>query len=412
MKSKLIIGMSVVVSVLMMVSICGAQQKALKMDDPVKIGYLNPFTGPSTFDTMTDVPGMQMAIEEINASGGVLGRPFKLITRDDKNNPEVAVREARDLVNNEKVFYITGCTSSAAARAVSSFMKGQKKIYVVGIAKSEKLTGEWGHRYVFRSTNNAEMEAIALAKASSKIFGPLKKVYNLSPDYEGGRSAWRTFIDNYKKDVPGATVVGDVWAKLGTQDFTSYLTAIMNSGADLFFTSFYHSDALTMLKQSIAIGLNGKIPMVGFWHGQPGVTQSFTPDFYPKKTIGGGVYAFWSVTDPEAKKFTNDIKAKYGEYPGYGASSYAFTKAMASAINKIGALDTEKVIDALEGMTMKSPVGPMEIRACDHQVMWPTYVGEIGKLPNWKFYGTKDLVVYGAEAYPSCAEIAKTRSGK
>lgn len=412
MNRKVIVFISMVLFVFMMASIGGAQQKALKMDDPIKIGYLNPFTGPSTFDTTTDVPGIQMAIEEINAAGGVLGRPFKLITRDDKSNPETAVREARDLVVNEKVFFVLGDTSSAAARAVSEYMKGQKKIYVTSIAKSEKLTGEWGHRYNFRSTNNAEMEAVALAKASVKIFGKLKKIYNLSPDYEGGHSAWRTFLEEYKKDVPDAQVVGDVWAKLGTQDFTSYLTAVQNSDAELFFTSFYHSDALTMLKQSIAIGLNGKIPMVGFWHGQPGVTQKFTADFYPKRTIGGGVYPFWALNAPGPKGFTDKVKSKYGVYPGYGASSYAFTKAMANAINKVGALDTEKVINVLEGMVTDTPVGPLELRACDHQLMWPTYVGEIGKLPGWDFYGTKDLVVYGREAYPTCAEIAKSRGGK
>ena len=409
MKRNCVFVLSVLILILSITTICAAQDNKFKSKEPIKIGYLNPFTGPSTFDTETDVPGIKLAIDEINESGGVLGRPLRLVTRDDKCNPEAAVREARDLLFNEDVFYIAGCTCSGAARAVSAFMKAEKRIFVVDIAKSEKLTADWGHRYIFRATNNAEMEAIAIAKASIEIFGPLKKIYNLSPDYEGGRAAWRSFLNSYKKEVPDVEVVGNIWAKLGTQDFTSYLTAIMNSDAELFFTSFFQSDALSMLKQSIAIGLNGKIPTIGFWHGQPGVTQKFNSEFYPKNTIGGGVFPFWSIENKGALQFKNTVKDKYGVYPGYGASSYAFTKAMANAINKVGSLDTEKIIDVLEDSIIPTPIGELKLRGCDHQLMWPTYVGMIGELEGWDFYGTKNLVSYGEEAYPTCEEIEKLR---
>lgn len=96
-------------------------------------------------------------------------------------------------------------------------------------------------------------------------------------------------------------------------------------------------------------------------------------------------------------------------YPEYAVSSYAFVKMMAKAINKVGALDTEKVINVLEGAVMDSPIGPVEIRACDHQAMWPTYVGLIGEVPGFDFYATKSLVVMGREAYRTCDEIAKLR---
>jgi len=277
----------IVMLVLLLAPIAEAQVKALDWDNPIKIGYINPFTGPATLNTATDVPGLHLAIEEINAAGGVLGRPLKIFTRDSKLSPEHALREVKDLIINEKVSWIQGVTSSAVARAVSEYMRQQKKLFVIEIAKSEKLTAEWGHRYVFRATNNAYMEAKGMAMACKQIFGPLKKIYNLSPDYEGGHAAWRTFFDSYKKLVPDAKVVGEAWPKLGTQDFTANLTAIMNSDAELMFTSFYQTDALTMLKQSIAIGLNGKIHMAGFWHGMLEVVQKYNKDFYPKKTVAG-----------------------------------------------------------------------------------------------------------------------------
>lgn len=409
MKKRIVFFVSQIVVLFMLASLAGAQQKTMKMDNPIKIGYINPLTGPATLNTMADLPGLQLAVEEINAAGGVLGRPLKIITRDTKLNPEVTLREVRDLVDNEKVFWVQGATSSAVARAVSDYMKNQKKIFVIEIAKSEKLTAEWGNRYTFRATNNAYMEAVGLAKVCRDIFGPLKKVYNISPDYEGGHSAWRDFFNAYKKLVPDAKVVGEVWPKLGNQDFTAYLTAIMNSDAELIFTSFYQTDALTMLKQSIAIGLNGKIPMAGFWHGMVDTVVKFNHDFYPKKTVGGGTFAFWALNNPESKSFVNKVKSKYNTYPGYAASGYAFVKAMAKAIEKVGALDTEKIINLLEGSTIDSPVGPVEIRACDHQVMWPSFDGLIGEIPGYDFYATQQVVKVGKEAYQTCAEIAKLR---
>jgi len=104
-----------------------AQQKGLDWDNPIKVGYLNPFTGPATLTTSLDLPGVRLAIEEVNAAGGVLGRPLTVIPRDDKLNPEHALREAKDLVANEKVFWVHGITSSGVARAVSQYARTRKR---------------------------------------------------------------------------------------------------------------------------------------------------------------------------------------------------------------------------------------------------------------------------------------------
>lgn len=403
MKKKLLnIGL-VFMLVFVLASIAEPQAKKLDMDNPIKIGYIFPLQLPKT-----DQPGLELAVEEINAAGGVLGRPLKLIIRDSKLSPEQALREAKDLATNEKVFWLQGAVSSSVAHAISEFSKTEKVIYCIEQAKSDKLLGEWGHRYVFSATNNAYMETVGIATASRQIFGPLKKVYNLSPDYEGGRAGWRNFFESYKKLVPDAKLIGEAWPKLGTQDYTSYLTAIMNSDAELMFSGFYQTDALTMIKQSTAIGLNGKIAVVGLWWGE-NLVPLFNKDFYPKKTIGGGVYAFWAIDKPESKEFVKKVKSRWGVYPTYAVSGYSFVKLMAKTIEKVGALDTEKVIDALEGAIMESPIGPVEIRACDHQAMWPSFVGLFGELPGWEFYGPKNVVVVGSEAYLPCAEIAKLR---
>jgi branched-chain amino acid transport system substrate-binding protein len=386
-----------------------SQQKSLDLTNPIKIGFLNAFTGIASGITVEELAGVTQATEEINAAGGVLGRPLKVITRDDKLNPESGLREAKDLVINEKVFWIQGITSSSVAHAVGDYGKNQKIIVCTDVAKSDKLTEEWGHRYFFRSCATVISESKALVMGSKKIFGPLKKIYNLSPDYEGGRAAWRAFFEFYKKEVPDAKVVGDVWGKLGTQDFTSYLTAIMNSDADMIYTAFYGADAVTMIKQSIALGLNGKIPIVGHWWGTIDITRTLTKDFYPMKTIGCGQYPFWGIDIPESNKFVEKIRSKHNLWPGFAVMSYSFVKAMATAIEKAGSLDTEKVINLLEGAYMDTVIGRVEIRGCDHQAMWPNFVGLIGENPKWGLYGSKNHVRVGSEAYPSCEEISKSR---
>jgi len=402
-------GWIIVLGLVLLASTGQAQAKELDAKNPIIMGYMNAFTGPATLLTTLEVPGIQLAVEEINSTGGILGRPLKLITRDDKLNPETGVREAKDLVVNEKVSWIHGCTSSGVARAVSAYMKGEKKIFATSVAKSEKLTADWGHRYFFRPTTNAEQEAVATARAAVKIFGPLKKLYNCSPDYEGGHASWRTFLAAYKKLVPDAVVVGEAWPKLGNQDFTANITAIMNSEAQLVFTCFYQTDILTLIKQSRSLGMDGKVAIAAIWGGFYDVVQKYNKDFYPQKTIAASHYPFWAMDTPASKAFVEKLKSKYNVLPSFSVNSYAFTKLMAKTINKVGSLDTEKVVDALEGAMMETPVGPIEIRACDHQSMWPFMVGLVGPVPGWDFYGPRDLVSVGKEAYPSCEDIAKLR---
>ena len=142
------------------------------------------------------------------------------------------------------------------------------------------------------------------------------------------------------------------------------------------------------------------------------MVPKFTADFYPENTITTGVYPFWAIDRPESKAFAKKIHAKFGVYPTYAVTAYSWVKLMAKTIEKVGALDTEKVVDALEGAIMETPVGPVEIRACDHHAMFPTYVGRFGHVPEWNFYGPKDLVTLGAENYRSCEEVLKLRKKK
>jgi len=398
----------IVLAVFAVAPVVGESQAAkLDENNPIKLGYLMPGTA-----RVQDMRGMVLAVDEINAAGGVLGRPIKVIDRDTKFNPEIAAREAKDLIFREKVFWLQGTISSSEARAVSEVARQNKTIHMITSATSDKLMNEWGHRYAFRIQSNSYSQAIGCARGAFKTFGPKKKLYNISPDYEGGHAAWENFLLEYQKIVPDAKVVGSVFPKLGTQEYTPYLTAIMNSGADLIFSSFYLQDAQTMFKQSSAIGLNGKIPITGLWLSTNDLAQNFSADFYPKKCVGGTAYAFWEIDYPKNKIFYEKFKERFGVYPYLDFASYGITHEIARIIGKVG-LDTEKVIDALEGSQVETPAGFVEMRKCDHQAMLPFYFGEVGPLPHGLgFYAATNCVKAGAETYHSCEEVLEKRKQK
>ena len=121
----------------------------------IVIGYIHSMSGAMSMYGISSEAGGRIAIEEINAAGGILGRPLKMITRDDKLNPEVGLREAKDLILSEKADFLTGTISSAVALAISNYVKREKKLFLVTIAQSSSITEENWHPYIFRIDTNA-----------------------------------------------------------------------------------------------------------------------------------------------------------------------------------------------------------------------------------------------------------------
>ena len=123
--------------------------------NPIVVGFIHSMSGAMSMYGISSEAGGQIAVEEINAAGGILGRPLKMITRDDKLNPEVGLREAKDLLLSEKADFLTGTISSAVALAISNYVKRDKKIFIVNISQSSSITEENWHRYIFRIDTNA-----------------------------------------------------------------------------------------------------------------------------------------------------------------------------------------------------------------------------------------------------------------
>ncbi|MCX5919474.1 MAG: ABC transporter substrate-binding protein [Deltaproteobacteria bacterium] len=383
---------------------------------PVVVGFIHSMSGAMSMYGISSEAGGQIAVEEINAAGGILGRPLKMITRDDKLNPEVGLREAKDLLLSEKADFLSGTISSAVALAISNHVKREKKIFIVNISQSSSITEENGHRYIFRIDTNAVpywgyAPAIALANTWKD-----KKIVSLGFDYETGKNSLKAFKEKYFQLIPDAKIIDELWAPLGTTDFTAYITKIANSGADAFFLScIYGGGELAFTKQAYAFGLYDKMHAIQHcagdvetWHG----VKKGEP--YPKGTLATGRFPFWAIDDPKSKSFVEKHNKKVSFYPSYGAmNQYVIMYALKAAIEKAGGVDTEKIINALENMNLDTFVGKIPIRAYDHQAMMPTWYGIMDFSPSLPFpHLAKTQGVMGEESYHTVEQIKKLRQQK
>jgi branched-chain amino acid transport system substrate-binding protein len=383
--------------------------------EPIVVGFIHSMSGAMSMYGISSEAGGQIAVEEINAAGGILGRPLKIITRDDKLNAETGLREAKDLILSEKADFLTGTISSAVALAISNYVKREKKIFLVNISQSSSLTEENWHRYIFRIDTNAVpywgyAPALALAKKWKD-----KKIVSLGFDYETGKNSLKAFKEKYLELVPDAKIIDELWAPLGTTDFTAYISKIANSGADAFFLAcIYGGGELAFSKQAYAFGLYDKMHAIQPCAGDIETWFSIKKgDPYPKGALATCRYPFWAIKDPKSKQFAEKHNKKVGFLPSYGAmNQYLIMYALKAAIEKVGAVDTEKIIDALEGMVLDSFVGKIPIRPYDHQAMMPNWYGIMDFTSEFSFPHITKIDVIGQEGYHTVEQIKKLREGK
>jgi branched-chain amino acid transport system substrate-binding protein len=393
----------------------GFSSPAHSAKEPIVVGLIHSMSGAMSMYGISSEAGGQIAVEEINAAGGILGRPIKMITRDDKLNPETGLREAKDLILSEKADFLTGTISSAVALAISNYVKREKKIFLINISQSSSLTEENWNRYIFRIDTNAVpywgyAPALALAKKWKD-----KKIVSLGFDYETGKNSLKGFKEKYLELVPDATIADELWAPLGTTDFTAYISKIANSGADAFFLAcIYGGGELAFSKQAYAFGLYDKMHAIQPCAGDVETWSSIKKgDPYPKGALATCRYPFWAIKDPRSKGFVEKHYKKVGFWPSYGAmNEYLIMYALKAAIEKVGAVDTEKIINAMEGMVLDTFVGKIPIRAYDHQAMMPNWDGIIDFTPEFSFPHITKIGIIGEEGYHTTEQIKKLREGK
>ena len=379
-----------------------------KAEPPIKVGIIDTYTGPPTTYTYDVRDAFKLAVDELNAKGGILGRKVEFTTRDDKFKVDIGLSMAKELVMNEKVDILMGTINSAGALAISEFCKTEKIPFLVTFSKSDKITGEKGHRYVFSITENTVMIGKAAAVGLAKK--PFLKYWIAGDDYEYGHALADGVWSNLKKIKPQVERIGQSWWKVGEPELTPYLTAITSAKPDAVIFATGGASMVNVMKAAKATGFAERTPM--FIHTATELsTLAPLGQEAPEKVMGTSNYHFYYPDNPKNKAFAKAFREAFKREPKVGALyGYLTAQFIAKALEKAGKMDREKFIDALENLKVDSPVGEVEMRAYDHQAMLPMFMGVTKKAPEYPFLIASDIVTIPArEVMPSIEEIKKAR---
>lgn len=366
----------------------------LAQSQPIKIGEINVLSGSFAAYGKSGKQGALLAIEEINKAGGVLGRKLVLTQVDGQAKPDVAVQEAKRLILNEKVDFLLGVDSSSVALALAPLSNEYKIPLVVAHAATPALT-EQCNPYVFRTSNNARMDAYAAADLAAKL--PYKRWANIGPDYEFGHASWNDFIARLKEKKPDVEVVSEQWPKGGASNYTPYITALVQAKPEAVFSVLWAGDLVTFARQANAFGFFKQIKL--FEDPIGAALESIEPlgKQAPEGALFSTRYWFLYPETPRNKDFVDAYHKRWGEYPSYNAEEhYAATHMLAEAIKKAKSIDAEAIKKAFEadgGLTYEAPEGKKWMRPADHQVFENLVWGYTTSSDKYPFVILKDITV-------------------
>jgi branched-chain amino acid transport system substrate-binding protein len=366
-----------------------ASSSAAQTKDPIKIGAIYDFAGGCHMYSEAGIKGIKMALEEINAKGGILGRKVEHIVRDTEGKVDVAVREVKDLILREKVNFLIGPCSSGTGLAMQVVHSEYKILRIAPIANTEAQTVDNFSPYFAQVVPNTYMEAVAATRYLHKKVPKAKKFCTIGPDYEFGRREEAAFAEEIKRLVPDAEIVYQAWPKLGEKDFTAFITAIMAKKPEAVHGSLFGGDIVSFTKQAAPYGFFQKTPFISLYDFP--VLQALGDDA-PEGTFAFGRGCFFMDPNPRMMEFADKFKKVVGEYPdGWAVQNYDTVYLLKAAVEKAGTTDTDAVVKAIEGMPFDGLRGKFSIRALDHMGTVPCYQGTIAKDPKYAFKTWKDL---------------------
>jgi branched-chain amino acid transport system substrate-binding protein len=353
----------------------------------IKLGELNSYkVFPAFLEPYKK--GMELALEEINASGGVLGRKLELVTRDDGGNPGDAVRAAEELISREKVNVLMGTFASNVGLAVSNLAAQRKVLFVASEPLTDKLVWENGNRYTFRLRPSTYMQTAMLIPEAVKL--KKKRWAIVYPNYEYGQSATASFKKLLKAAQPDVEFVAEQAPPLGKIDAGAVVQALADAKPDAIFSSLFAADLQKFVREGNTRGLFRKVAVFNLLAGEPEYLDTLkdeTPDGW---WVTG--YPWSAIQTPEHKRFLDAYQKRWKDYPRQGSVvGYTAVVAVAEAMKKAKSTDTEKLVEAMKGLEMGTPFGPIVWRALDHQSTMGAYVGQLarkggkGEMVNWRF---------------------------
>ena len=388
-----IMGITIIAFALALAFSVGMPVRAMAADT-IKIGQVDPFSGPFEYAGRLYYVGIKFAAEEQNAKGGLLGKKIEIIKADDELKPDVATRKAKKLILEDKVNFLGTGTGTHISIALNKVATGYKTLLMNYGGMGDVAQGKEFSRYAFRICQNSYN--FTAAEAQLMATKPYRKFYIVCQDYAWGHDGAKAFKEEIKKYIPDAQIVGEDYHPLATKDFGPWIAKVVQAKADCVFTGNWGPDARLLVKQARDLGLKSPFPFV----------MTFGVDPYVENELGDaavGIHYCYDYTLRVDTPENRDMIKRYHEMIGkhekdflhwwpVGSTGHTILgwKMLFAAVEKAGSLDPEKIIDAFEGFWHKTCVGWWHMRKCDHQVILPMFGGVVEAGDNPWFNGSID----------------------
>ena len=371
---------------------------------PIRIGEINEYKQFAAF-LEPYKKGMELAQAEINAAGGINGRPIEVISRDDNGTPGDAVRVAEELIAREKVSMLMGTFASNVGLAVADLARQRKVLFLAAEPLTDKIVWEGGNKYTFRLRASTFMQTAMLVPEAARL--GKKRWAIVYPNYEYGQSATAAFKKQMLFRQSGGLEFVEQAVPLGKIDAGAVVQALLDDKPDAIFSSLFGPDLARFVREGETRGLFKGRPVFNLLGGEP----EYLDPLKEEAPVGWWVtgYPWYAIDTSEHKRFRDAYQAKFNDYPRLGSVvGYSAIVAAAAAIRKAGSTDAEKLVTALNGLSFESPFGKVTFRPLDHQSTMGAYVGRTavkdgkGVMVDWRYAD-------GASYLPSDETVKRLR---
>jgi len=367
---------------------------------PIKIGEISSYSA-LPIGTRGYRQGWELARDEINARGGVLGRKLEIIARDDAGKPDVAITQAAQLVDAEQVELLTGTILSHVGLAVADFAKQKQMFFLASQPLTDALIWEKGSRYTFRLRPSTYTQASILAKEAAKF--PARRWATIAPNYEFGQAAVASFKRELKRLRPDVEFVNEQWPPLGKIDAGAVLQAMMADNPDAVFNATFGTDLAKLVREGTTRNAFANRAVVSILSGEPEYLAPLKDEAPAGWLVTG--YPWSEIKTPAHDAFLKAYLGRFKDPPNIGALiGYINTLVLAKAIESAGSTKTDDLIKAMEHLKVDTPVGNVAFRAIDHQSTMGVYIGKLavkdgqGVMTDWSY-------VDGSDYQPADTEV-------
>ncbi|MBR0752841.1 ABC transporter substrate-binding protein [Bradyrhizobium jicamae] len=388
-----------VTCVVLGLSLVGGTAAAAELP-PIKIGEISSYSA-LPIGTRGYRQGWELARDEINARGGVLGRKLEIIARDDAGKPDVAITQAAQLVDAEQVELLTGTILSHIGLAVADFAKQRQMFFLASQPLTDALIWEKGNRYTFRLRASTYTQAVILAQEAAKF--PARRWATIAPNYELGQAAVASFKREMKRLRPDVEFVSEQWPPLGKIDAGAVLQAMMADKPEAVFNVTFGPDLAKLVREGVTRKAFEGRAVVSLLTGEPEYLAPLKDEAPPGWLVTG--YPPSEIKTPEHEAFRKAYFDRFKEQPNIGAlMGYINTTVLAKAIEAAGSTRTDDLIKAMEHLKLETPVGRVAFRAIDHQSTMGVYLGKLavrdgqGVMTDWRY-------VDGADYQPADSDV-------